>query len=177
MYAAVPSAAPRPSVSCCRSREDSSPAVASSLTGAIFARPKSKTLTIPAFGDEDIRWLDVAVHDALFVRCFESLGDVYRDFEHAIDRKRAFLKQLFQRFAIQELHRDEGTATFFGDLVDGANVGMVQRGSCACFTPKALENRAIVGEAIRQELKRDEAPKKRVLCFVDHAHATAADLL
>jgi hypothetical protein len=31
------------------------------------------------------------------------------------------MHQQFQRFAIQELHGDEGTAAFFGDLIDGAD--------------------------------------------------------
>src|SRR5277367_1989901 len=31
-------------------------------------------------------------------------------------------------------------------------------------------------EVIRQEFERDKPSEKRVLCLVDHAHATAADL-
>jgi hypothetical protein len=61
------------------------------------------------------------------MRRFEGVRNIDCDFDHSIDGNRAFLNQLFHRSAIQELHGDEGTAAFFGDLINSADVRMVQR--------------------------------------------------
>ncbi len=46
---------------------------------------------------------------------------------------------VLQRRAFQKLHGDEGFAVLFTDVVDGADVGMVQRGGGFGFPPKAFE--------------------------------------
>ena len=111
------------------------------LYGHHFGQAEVQDLGTAAFGNEDVCWLDVAVDDALLMRRFEGVRDVDRDFDHAIDGKRAFLNQLFQRFAIQELHGDEGAAAFFGDLMNGADVGMVQGRSGTRLAPETFQNR------------------------------------
>ena len=108
------------------------------LEGYHFGQTEVQDLGDAAFDNEDVCRLDVAVDDALLMRRFEGVRDVDGDFDHSIDGKRAFLNQLFQRPAIQELHGDEGTAAFFGDLINGADVGMIQRGSRTRFAPETV---------------------------------------
>ena len=107
------------------SGEDSYTA-ASSLTGAIFSRPKSRTLAVPRFVTKMFGGLYIAVDNSLLVRRFQGVRDLDRDFYHAIDRKQAPLNQVFQRLALQELHGDERSAAFFGDFIDRGDFGMVQ---------------------------------------------------
>jgi hypothetical protein len=70
------------------------------LNGRHLCQTKIQDLGAAAFDNEDVCRLNVAVDDALLMRRFEGVRDVNRDLNHAIDGKRAFVNQLFQRFAI-----------------------------------------------------------------------------
>ncbi len=63
------------------------------------------------------------------------------------------------------------------DIVDGANVGMVEGGGGLGFALEALERLMVLGHFLRQEFERHEAVELRVLSFVDDTHAPAAQLL
>ena len=53
-----------------------------------LARPKSSTLTVPSGADLDVGGLQVAMDDALLVRGFERLGDLPRDRQRLVERRR-----------------------------------------------------------------------------------------
>ena len=55
--------------------------------------------------------------------------------------------------------------------------GMIQRGCGPCLSLKARQCVRISRKVIRQKLERDETMQTNVFGFVDHAHATIADLL
>jgi hypothetical protein len=61
------------------------------------------------------------------------------------------------------------------DVVERADVGMVQRRCGARFRAKPLENERFAADIVRQELQRDEAPQAAVFGFVNHAHAATAE--
>ena len=63
------------------------------------------------------------------------------------------------------------------DLVDGADVGMIEGGGRAGFTAESLEGLRILGHVIGQKLKGDKTVQVRVFGLVHHAHAAAAQLL
>ena len=82
---------------------------------------------------------------------------------------------MFQGRAVEEFHDDVVTVLVFADVVDRADVGMVQ-GRCGLgFAAEAFEGLGISGDFVGQELEGDEAMKASVLGFVDHAHAAAAE--
>ncbi len=83
---------------------------------------------------------------------------------------------MLQRRPFQKLHGDEGLGLVTADLVNGADVGMVQGRGGPSLTAKTLERLRVLGEVIGQELQRDIAPELRVFGFVNHSHATAAQL-
>ena len=64
----------------------------------------------------------------------------------------------------------------FPNLINGADVGMVQRRGGLCFPLKTAERLGIFGDLIRQELQGREAVQANVLGLIHHAHATAAQL-
>jgi hypothetical protein len=64
----------------------------------------------------------------------------------------------------------------FADLVNGAEVGMLQCGSRACFPAKAFERLRVLRHIVRQEFQGDKAAKVGVFSFVDHTHPATADL-
>ena len=84
--------------------------------------------------------------------------------------------QVLERGAVEELHDEEGAALFFADVVDGADVGMIEGGRSFGFAAKTLERLAVLREIFGQELECDKATKARVLSLVDHAHTAAAEL-
>ena len=61
------------------------------------------------------------------------------------------------------------------NLVDRADVRVVQRGRSLGFPLEAAEGLCVVGEFIGEELQGDVATELEVFRLVDHAHSAAAD--
>jgi len=61
------------------------------------------------------------------------------------------------------------------NFVDGADVGMVERGGSASFAAKTFQGLCIAGEFVRQELQSDETAEFGVFGFVDDAHSATAE--
>src|SRR5215469_457146 len=64
----------------------------------------------------------------------------------------------------------------FADLVDRADIRMVESGSRSCLAAKTFKGLRVLRHVIREKFERNEPPKLDVLSFVDHAHTTAPDL-
>jgi len=84
---------------------------------------------------------------------------------------------MLQRHAVQVLHGDKALAFVLAHFVDGADVGVIQRGGRAGFAAETLEGDRVLGHVLRQELEGHKAAEFRVLSLVDHTHAAAADLV
>jgi len=111
------------------------------------------------------------------VRRIQCIGNINGQFNQPIDGKRALLDQVLQGFAIHELHGDEGATALFGDLINRADVGMVQRRGRTCLASETLQRCTVMREGVRQKLECHKPAEERVLCLVHHAHAAAADFL
>jgi len=62
-----------------------------------------------------------------------------------------------QRFALQQLYHDEVLAILLPDFVDGANVGMIQRGSRPRLALETFERRGVRTQCRRGETSRPRA--------------------
>ena len=62
------------------------------------------------------------------------------------------------------------------NLVDSADIGMIQCRRGAGLTQEALVGLLVLGDVIGQELEGDEAMQLGVLGFIHYAHAAAAQL-
>ena len=82
-----------------------------------------------------------------------------------------------QRGALQILHGDEGVAVLLADVMNGADVGMIQRGGGPSLPLEPAQRLPVASQFVRQELQRDEATEPGVLRLVHDAHAAAAELL
>jgi len=58
----------------------------------------------------------------------------------------------YESLAVEKLHHHEGLAFVLADLVDGADVGVVERRGSARFAPEALQRLRIAGNVLGQEL-------------------------
>jgi hypothetical protein len=119
--------------------------------------------------------LEIAMHDARPVRAVEGVGDLDAETEHVVDRERPALNAIRERLALDQLHDEVEIVPLAPDVVDDADVRMVERGN----EPRlALEARADLGRACqiaRQDLDRDLAAEAAVAGAIDLAHASGAD--
>ena len=80
------------------------------------------------FGNKDIRWFDVSMNNAFRVRSVKPVGNVNRDIQQFLQFYGAAGNVMLQRFAFQILHCDKCFSIFFTDVVNGADVVVIQRG-------------------------------------------------
>jgi hypothetical protein len=140
-------------------------------------QPEVENLGVPAFGNKNIRRLDVAMNDPFRMRRVERVGDFNRQEDDGFVLQRFSRDEMFQRGAIQKLHGNERLLTVLADLVDGANIGVIESGSCSRLTAKAFQRLRVFRHFVWQEFKGDKSAEFGVLSLVDHPHAAAAEFL
>ena len=113
-------------------------AVGATLSGCDrdFRQPKVKNLG-PALSHKNVRRLDVAMHDPIGVGGIKGVGDFDGE------RKNQFCLQRSSRNAMLECSPSRNSITMndcplLPNLVDGADVGVVQSGRRTCFSAKAF---------------------------------------
>ena len=78
--------------------------------------------------------------------------------------------------AFQELHHDVGLALLLTDIVNGADVGMVQGRGGLSFPLETSQGLRIARHLIWEELQGDEAVQAGVFGLIDDAHPPAPEL-
>jgi len=104
--------------------------------GRDFRQAEIENLGVAALGHKDVGGFDVAVDDALGMRGVEGVGDLNAERQERLKVQWPKRGHVLQRLAVEKFHGDEGFAILLADVVDGANVGMVQGGSRLRFTLK-----------------------------------------
>ena len=115
------------------------------------------------------------MHDAFAVRGVQRVRHLNRQIQQAIQFHRRPGDHVLQRAAIQEFHGDERFSIRLADVVNRADVGVIQRGSGLRFSLKARESLRVFRHIIGQEFQRNETVQPRVLSLVDDTHASAAE--
>ena len=127
-----------------------------------------------AFSDKNIRGFDIAMNDALGMSGIERVGNLNCQTEQNIRLDGLSADQMLERFAIQKLHGDECLSVLLADVVNGANIRMIQRGCGLRFALETGKSLRVASNFLRQEFERDEAMKPGVFRFVNDAHPAAA---
>src|SRR5215469_12972035 len=112
-----------------------------------------ENLGVTALSNKDIRWLDIAMNNALAMRRIERVGNFNGDGQQPFRINRSAGYQVLQGHAIEKLHDHEGAAFLFADVVDSANVGMIQRRGCFSLASEAAQCLRISSNVVRQELE------------------------
>src|SRR5581483_6742919 len=84
---------------------------------------------------------------------------------------------MLEGHSLQKLHHNKTLALMFADLVNGANVRMIQRRCRARLPPEPLQRLRICGHTLGQKFEGHEAPQFDVFGLVDHAHTATAEPL
>jgi hypothetical protein len=142
-----------------------------------LANPKIEDLRVPALGDEDIRRLNVTVNNAFRVRGVECVGNLDGQRQECLILQRTAGDHVLQCHPIQKFHRDEGLAILFINLVDGADIRVVESRCRLRFTLETGQSLGVLGYLVRQELQRYKAVQLHILGLIDHTHPAAAQLL
>src|SRR5690242_12799444 len=103
-----------------------------------FGQPEIQNLRVSTPGDEDVGRFNIAVNYAFGVSGFKSLRHFNRNFKQALEVHRPARDHILEGRSIKILHGDEGLALMLADLIDGANVGMLQRRGRTSLTAKSL---------------------------------------
>ena len=140
----------------------------------MLGQAEVENFRVVAVGDENIRGLDVAVNDALGVRGVERVGNFDAEVEQRFDFERTSADQVLQRFSVEAFHGEIGVAAVFADVVNGTDVGMIQRGRGFGFAAKTFEGLRVARQILGEKFQRDETVEAGVLRFVNDAHASAA---
>jgi hypothetical protein len=120
-------------------------------------------------GDEDIRGLDVPVDDAGGVSGIEGIGNLDGERQKNVRFQGMPGHAMLERHTVEKFHGDEGVAVLLADVVDGADIGVVQSGCGFGFTLKTGERQGIAGKIVGQKLKGDETMQANIFGFIDHA--------
>lgn len=86
-----------------------------------------ENLHLSAARYEEIGRLDVHVNDLLGVGCLQAADNLFEQLQNFEDLQRPFLNDLLQRLAFQRFHDDERVSVPLTDIVERADVGMVER--------------------------------------------------
>src|SRR5579859_2078548 len=112
--------------------------------------------------------------DSSFVRSIERVCNFDGKRQHRLRVQGLSANAVLQCHSIQKLHGDERPPMLVIDLIDRADVRVVQGRSGLGFALEAVERLRIFSYLVRKELEGDEAAEFYILGFVDHAHAAAA---
>jgi hypothetical protein len=106
----------------------------------------------------------------------QRIGNLDGRRQRGLEIQRRDADALPQIAAVQEFHGDPGKAVLFADVVDGADVRVIQGGCGFRLAPKPAQRQRILRHIVGQELERDKAIEARVLRLVHHTHAARPDL-
>ena len=111
------------------------------------------------------------------MRGIERVGDLQAKVQHLLGREPPGGDPVFQGPPLQTLHDDERPALVLADVVDGADVRMIQGRGRLRLTLEALAGCRVFEVGLGKELQGHMAVKACVLGLVDDAHAPAAQFL
>lgn len=117
------------------------------------------------------------MNDAFRVRSLEAVEDLGGNVEETVERERALFDLFAEGEAVEKLHGDKNMVVVVVDLINGANIGVVEGGSGAGFTEEAIAHLGIVSNFGRKEFESGETLEAGVFGFIDDAHAALSDAL
>ena len=129
-------------------------------------------LGVSPIGDEDVGGFNVPMNDPFSMGGIQSVGHLDSQIQQLSGVKRPVGHPFLEGLTHQKLHDHEGLAVVISDVVNDADVGMIQCRGGPGFALEAFQGLVIPGQGLGQELHRHLAAQPGVFRPVDHAHST-----
>ena len=114
--------------------------------------------------------------DAAVVGVGERIGELGAVADDLFDRQRPARDALTERLALDDFHRDVGAAIGFADIVNRADVRMVEGCRRARLSQQPTAPAWMLGQVCRQDLERDVAAQLRIVGAIHLAIPPAPSL-
>ncbi len=115
------------------------------------------------------------MHDTGAMGDLQSFCDFNSNLQQLRERQRAPAQAIGKRLAVEELHNQEVGAVLRADVVEMADVWMIQRGNGTSFALETLLEFRIGGKMSGENLDGNGAIEARVFRAVDLAHTAGAE--
>jgi hypothetical protein len=129
-----------------------------------------------AFGDENIPRLDITVDNSFRVGCIKTIRDLNGQVENSCSFHRMAADALLQRRAFETFHHDERSPICLANVINRANVRVIERRGSFRFPFKAFEHLRILRQFFREEFQGYGTIQANIFCSVDDSHSTTAEL-
>jgi len=133
-----------------------------------FAKPKSMILTWPSVV-KDVGWLNIAMNDPFRMCGLQTGGGLHRNFDGIRRCQRMASDPFLKSLAFQEFHGNIANPVLLAEVMNGANVRVVERADCPRFAFKTLS------EACQRRLDCDIPTEPAIAGFVHFAHTARAN--
>src|SRR5271168_3489714 len=107
----------------------------------------------------------------------QSISNLQSNFQRLIHSHRLPANALLQSLPLHQFHSQEGAPLKRTNLMNGANIRMIQSRSSPSLALKSLQRQTIMSHIIRKEFQRHMTPKTLVLGLINHTHPPAPELL
>ena len=123
----------------------------------------------------DVAGLQVSVDDPAPVCSVERVDDLDRVFDRSRERQRSPLQPLLERLTIDVLHDQVVDVVLHPDVVERADVRMIQAGDDPGFALEACDALRVVRQMLGQRLDGDGAVQARIDGAIHLTHAARGD--
>jgi hypothetical protein len=113
--------------------------------------------------------------DADAMRGAQGVANLDRDGQRLVEPQRPALEAIVQRFAVEQFHDQVVDGLVAADVMDGADMRVVERRNRPRFLLEALPRLGVGRARAGDDLDGDRAIEPRVPRFVDLAHAARAE--
>ena len=102
----------------------------------------------------------------------ETVGDLNADVQELQYFDGLSFDTVLESLALEQHHGDKRAAFEFSHIVNGADVGMIERGGSSSFAAKSLDGLRVLRNVVGEEFQRNIAAQARVFGFVNYTHTS-----
>ena len=115
------------------------------------------------------------MNDATAVGFVEAIGDLRAELQDLVERQGTFFEALGEGLAFDAFHDEIVDAVLMADVVEHANVGMIEAGNGFGFAFETLLLHGIGRKMRGKNLDGDSAVEAGVARAIDFSHAASAE--